>query len=559
MYSVARTVSRTGAARLRGAAAVTAAVALLVPLVTGMASAAPPSEMPLPEAPVPVLIWTDCAEGFQCATAAVPLDHDDPTGAMIDLALIRKPATDPAARIGSLFTNPGGPGGSGVAFVRNAATLFGPEVSAQFDIVGLDPRGVGASTPLRCFADDQEQLAYFSGLSPSPVTPAEEAASETLLTGLGPRCAAADPELASHLSTADVARDLHLLMRAVGDEALNFYGLSYGTYIGATFANLFPDEVRTLVLDGVVEPNRYAGTDGDDEPTFVRARSNLGSAETLDAFLDLCADVGEAGCAFAAGGDPREKFVEIADQLRENPVSLPVPGSPGGVQEITYGVFAAVVINNLYADVNWPGLGAALEDLYRNAGPTSMARLVATMQATAVPPYSNQPEALRAIVCADTANPGDPSAWPGLAAAADEETPYVGTYWAYISQQCADWPVETEDAYTGPFDATTARPALVIGTRFDPATPYVNSAELATGLPGARLLTLEGYGHTSFGQGACIGGAVTKYLVTGDVPAEGTTCFPDRQPFDAVPTTPGAQAAAAARISTLMPYLPITG
>ncbi|MBC8093436.1 MAG: alpha/beta fold hydrolase, partial [Pseudonocardia sp.] len=512
----------------------------------------------VPEAAVPVLAWVDCEGGFQCATATVPLDHDDPTGPTIDLALIKQPATDPAARTGSLFTNPGGPGGSGVGFVRNAAAIFPSEVAATFDIVGFDPRGVGASTPLRCFANSEEQLAYFTSISPSPVTPEEDAASEAALTGLGPLCADRNPEIASHLSTADVARDLHLLMQAVGDDALNYYGLSYGTYLGATFANLFPGEIRTLILDGVVEPNDYTGTEDDAEPTFVRAGSNVGSSDTLDAFLDLCAEAGEAGCAFAAGGDPRQKFAEIAEGLREGPVTLPVPELPGGSVEITFGVLIGLTVNNLYADVNWPLLAAALEDVYRNATPTSMARLVSTMQAAAVAPYSNQPEALRAIVCADTANPGDPSAWPELAAAADEETPFVGGYWAYVSQQCADWPIETEDNYTGPFDATTANPALVIGTRFDPATPYANSEALAAELPGARLLTLEGYGHTSFGQGACISGEVTKYLVTGEVPAEGATCFPDRRPFDALPTTPGAQATAAARAS-LMPYLPIAG
>lgn len=531
---------------------VIAAVALLVPLVTGTASAGTP-----PDAPVPVLSWAECGGGLQCATAAVPLDHDEPQGATIDIALIRQPAKDPAVRVGSLFTNPGGPGGSGVQSLPNFAAVFSPEVQAQFDIVGFDPRGVGSSSPLTCFGSAEEQFAFFSAISPSPVTAEEQAASEATLSALGPLCAERNPEIAAHLSTADVARDLHLLMQAVGDEALTYYGLSYGTYLGATFANLFPDDVRTLVLDGVVEPNRYAGADGDQgQAAFVRARSSDGSSETLDAFLGLCAEVGEVACPFAAGGDPRVKFAEIADALREAPVSLPVPDAPGGQVVITYGVFTAIVINTLYADVFWPLLGQSLEDLYRDAGPVAMAELVSLTQGTAVAPYSNQPEALRAIICADTANPDDASRWPELAAAADAETPYVGTYWTYVSQQCAEWPVDTEDAYTGPFDAATANPVLVIGTRFDPATPYINAEELAADVPGARLLTLEGYGHTSFGQGSCIEGEVTKYLVTGETPAEGTTCFPDRQPFDPLPTEPGGQAAAAARAAALLPYFP---
>ena len=465
----------------------------------------------------------------------MPLDHDEPDGPTIDLALIRRPAGDPATRIGSLFTNPGGPGGSGVEFVRTATAQFAPEVQARFDIVGVDPRGVGGSTPLRCFADTAEQSAFFSRLSPAPVTPEEEKTSEDASIELGQRCAEQDAEIARHLSTADVARDLHLLMQAVGDEALNFYGASYGTYLGATFANLFPDDVRTLVLDGVVEPVAYTGAEGDaGEPTFVRARSNHGASETLQEFLDLCAEVGETRCAFAAGGAPRTKFVELATAVRASPVPLPTATVPHGPTELDYGLFIRNVISGLYLDVGWPLLGEALEVLHREADPTALAELLTRLQGPATPGYDNILEVQRAIICADTANPDDPSAWPELAAAADDETPFVGGYWAYISQPCAGWPIETEDAYPGPFGATTAGAALVIGTRFDPATPYRNAEILADTLPGARLLTMEGVGHTAFGQGACVA-EMSTYLVSGEVPAEGATCVPGRRPFDPLP------------------------
>lgn len=537
-------------------------VGLALPLLATTAVAAPrapaaPTGHPAPT--VPVLAWADCGDGFECTSAEVPLDYDEPEQT-ITLALIRKPAADPARRIGSLFTNPGGPGGPGVNFVRGAAAAFDPEVQARFDIIGMDPRGVAASTPLRCFADEAEQAAFFAPVSPAPVTPEEEQASARAAVELGPRCAAANPEIVAHLSTANVARDLHLLKQAVGDEKLNFYGLSYGTYLGATYANLFPDDVRTLVLDGVVEPASYtgAGRDGPRVPTFIREQSNVGSSETLEEFLDQCAEVGEASCAFAAGGDPRAKFAELAERFRTAP--LVVPDGAGGEIPVNYGTFINLTVALLYADVLW-GLDAALlQQLYAADDPAALLEILTVItELFAVPPgYNNTPEVQRAIVCADTTNPPKVDAWPGLARAADRRTPYVGGYWAYVSQPCAAWPVQDEDRYRGPWNATTANPALIIGTRFDPATPYRNAEALAEQMPGSRLVTLEGYNHTSFGQGACITGAVGKYLVTGEAPAAGTTCFPDRQPFDPFPTpTPdeAALAALAATASALDPTL----
>jgi pimeloyl-ACP methyl ester carboxylesterase len=545
----------------RSARVVTAvlAAALVLPL-TGAAGR--PTAEPAPQ----VLAWSGCGDGFECTTAAVPLDHDRPGDRTISLSLIRKPAGDPGRRIGSLFTNPGGPGASGVDFVRNAAAAFDPEVQARFDIVGLDPRGVGASTPLRCFPSSAEQLAFFTALPPAPVNPAEERTAARAATELGARCAAADPQLARHLSTANVARDLHLLMRAAGDTSLNYYGLSYGTYLGATFANLFPREVRTLVLDGVVEPAAYtgAGPDGRRTPTFIRAGSNTGSSQTLGAFFDRCAAAGPAACPFAAGGDPRTKFVEIADRLRTAPITVPGPGAPGAAARapVTYGLLVGTTINLLYVDALWPVLAQSLQDLYTTADPAAIAATMDAMRTAADPPpaavpsYSNQPEALRAIVCADTTNPRNPQAWPALGRAADARTPFVGTYWASISQPCATWPARDRARYLGPWNATTANPALIVGTRFDPATPYRNSEALAAELPGSGLLTLEGVGHTSFGQGRCISTAVGQYLVSGTLPAANTTCSPDRQPFDPAPNAPAERAAAAARAAAVGPLMP---
>ena len=282
-------------------------------LVTAPASLASPAASIAPVAPIAgsSVTWRDCGGGFQCARIRVPLDYDRPQSHHIELALIRLPATNPGARIGSMFINPGGPGGSGVQTVRSAGRLlYPPKVRARFDIVGFDPRGVGASTPVRCFATSVEQQRFFGDFPPIPVNPAEFRRSVAKATELARRCEARAGWLLPHLSTADVARDLDVLRAAVGDRQLSFVGYSYGTHLGATYANLFPNRVRALVLDGAIDAPAY--TSGPlPSTTFVRQNSDLGSWETLREFFRLCAEAGSR-CAFAASGRPAEKFATLA-------------------------------------------------------------------------------------------------------------------------------------------------------------------------------------------------------------------------------------------------------
>jgi pimeloyl-ACP methyl ester carboxylesterase len=240
--------------------------AVLVPLVSviavaaamvasaGHAAAAGAAGSRAAAPPVPLLGWTDCGGGFQCASAAVPPDYDQPGGQQISLALIRLPAGDPARRIGSVFLNPGGPGVSGVDFVRAVGpALFSDQVRARFDLVGFDPRGIAASTPLRCFDTFQQALGAVAPF-PFPVTPAEERTWVGFDRQLAGACAQHGGAIQDHMATADVARDLDLLRQAVGDQQLTYVGYSYGSYLGTTYANLFPDRVRSLVVDSVIDP-----------------------------------------------------------------------------------------------------------------------------------------------------------------------------------------------------------------------------------------------------------------------------------------------------------------
>src|SRR5882672_4988712 len=218
--------------------------------------------------PVPVLSWTDCGGNLQCTTARVPLDYDHPDRDSISLAVIRRPAGDPARRVGSLVFNPGGPGTSGLEFVRKALAFIPPELLARFDFVSFDPRGVGESTPVRCFASLAEQQAFFGSVPPFPVGASEE----QVFMDADRRCLKRNARLLPHVSTANVARDMDLLRQALGESRLTYLGASYGTYLGTTYANLFPDRVRALALDGAVDPVAYATgrhDEADRVPTFI--------------------------------------------------------------------------------------------------------------------------------------------------------------------------------------------------------------------------------------------------------------------------------------------------
>jgi pimeloyl-ACP methyl ester carboxylesterase len=276
---------------------------------------------------VPRLAWRSCgdqAPAFQCATARVPLDYDRPHGATITLALTRLPATNPSARIGSIFFNPGGPGGSGVDFLQAVGQdLYSPQVRARFDLVSFDPRGVARSTPLQCFDTTEEALAALAPF-PFPVTRAEERVWVHADRVYARACARNAGPILDHMSTANVARDMDLLRRAVGDRKMTYVGYSYGTAIGSTYANMFPDKVRAVVIDGVIDPVSYTTGRGGEArrvPSDARLRSEQGAYDTLQAFLRLC-DRGGPRCAFS-GGDPKRRYDRLARRLLREPAQLP--------------------------------------------------------------------------------------------------------------------------------------------------------------------------------------------------------------------------------------------
>ncbi|MDQ3662930.1 MAG: alpha/beta hydrolase [Actinomycetota bacterium] len=485
-------------------------------------------------APVPSLAWTKCYKHFQCTTARVPLDYDEPDGAGIRIALIRLKAGNPKRRIGSLFLNPGGPGGSGVDMVRfGGRFLFSDEVRARFDLVGFDPRGIAASSPLRCFSSFEEALAVFPPMA-FPVTRPEENVWVEADRALADACAQRGGAIIDHMSTANVARDLNLLRRAVGDSRLSFAGYSYGSYIGATYANMFPNNVRALLVDGVLDP--LAWSTGTDEtrslPVSTRLRSDHGTYATLRQFFTLCNEGGD-NCAFS-DGSPRRRYQELTERLRNDPVEI--PDGEGGTFALGYDELVAFTIGAMYGPGSWPSFAEFLDEVETMSDPEAATAALHALRAQLrglnhEGDYPNFVESFPGVLCSDSDNPESVGAWAEAAQDSDSEFPYFGRAWTWISSICEPWPGQDADRYTGPFTKATHNQVLVVGNRYDPATRYRGAVKLRRLLPKSRLLTLEGWGHTSLGLSSCIDQKVNSYLLVPWLPSSDATCQPDVVPF----------------------------
>lgn len=498
--------------------------------------------------PRPGLEWKPChaevGPRFQCATAQVPLDYDRPRGATISIALTRLPATDPAQRIGSLFLNPGGPGGSGVDYVLGAGpVLYTDAVRARFDLVGFDPRGVMRSTPLRCF-DSPEQWPPFPPFA-FPLTREQEQQWVATDRALDQACRRRGGPILDHMSTANVARDLDVLRRLVGDDKLSYAGVSYGSYLGVTYANLFPGRVRALVVDGVLDPIGWStgrGIEGFLVPFSTRLRSDSGAQATLEEFFRLC-DAGGERCAFSGGA--ADRFAALARRLREQPAEIVF--DDGTSLSVDYTVLIGITLGAMYDSAIWPDFARLLASVEAAGAPSRLSvqppppirdrrpRYIApggiAAPSSIEEQYMNFREGFPGVACSDTTNPRSYVAWSINGALADAQFGYFGRIWTWVSSICAEWPGADRDRYTGPFDRPTANPVLVVGNRFDPATRYEGALFVHDLLPRSALLTLEGWGHTSLFKSACADETIARYLIALATPPPGATCHQDLVPF----------------------------
>jgi pimeloyl-ACP methyl ester carboxylesterase len=482
--------------------------------------------------PVPVLRWRACTPaGYQCATARVPLDYRDPRGATIGIAMIRHLAAGPGRPLGSLFFNPGGPGGPGTIALPLVYQALPAAARERFNVISFDPRGVGRSTAVRCFATPGAENRFLDRLPAGfPVGARQDAAWERGYARFDATCAThGDRPLMAHDTTADVARDMDLMRRAVGDPVLNYLGVSYGTVLGATYANLFPARTGMMILDGNVDP--VAWTRGGPLPTALRMGTDESAAATLRSFLDLCGQAAAARCAFSAGSPAatRAKFAALLRRLGRHPVRV-------GSALYTYALTAAQVADFLpsvrarpaLGYPGWPGGAGLLQQLWTASGSGHRVRL-----AVAAPPAAvyNGLEQQAAVLCSDSPNP-PAAAYPALARYAVARSGAVGLPWTWLTELCAGWPGSSQDRYSGPWDARTAHPVLVIGNTSDPTTPYQDSVAMSRLLGRARLLTVDGFGHTEMlNPSTCAGNYQNRYLLTGALPPAGTVCPQDGQPF----------------------------
>jgi pimeloyl-ACP methyl ester carboxylesterase len=471
------------------------------------------------------IAWHSC-EGnpanTDCAQVPVPLDWNHPDGPQISLAVARHRASKASERIGSLFVNFGGPGVAGVPAVLSAGAGLDELGAGRFDVVGWDPRGTGDSTHVRCFENDTSLEQFWGEDWTVPSTPADSLRYARKTIAFVERCTDRSGSLLAHISTADTVRDLDYLRQQAGDAKLSYRGVSYGTFIGETYINMFPHRVRAIILDANIDPVPFT--------TSAEAAMSTSGSDTdvvFEKFLSLCEQAGQAKCKLAGDGDVAARVRALLARLRKGPIPAPRAPAP---YELHYGDLLTDVWSMLRGPDEWPELADELNQAANGDG----SALANTFQKSRNFILSSLVPAT-ALQCAD--KPLEPFgtvfSFPRVMNHLTT-TNFLGTvegWWLWAP--CASWKVPSAERYTGPWTATTENPILVIGNRYDPRTRFANSVQAARQLGNAILLELNGYGHTSDAEpSVCIDDAVAEYLVTMKTPLPGTICQPNHAPFD---------------------------
>lgn len=454
-------------------------------------------------APAQKLAWQDCSVGqrtLECAKLTVPLDYSNPARGTIQLALERRPASDSSQRVGTLLVNPGGPGIPGTGLVEAASSAFSSTLRRRFDIVGWDPRGTGNSAPVDCV----DNLDPYLTPDPTPDSGDEKQALIDAAKAFAAKCEANSGRILPYISTQDSARDMEEIRKALGEDKISYFGFSYGSELGATFATMFPQSVRAMVVDGAVDPN----SDAVDE-----ARRQVTSLEkALDAFLADCA--ADSSCAFHSGGDPGAAFDQLMARLDTRPLRY-------RGREIGQGIAYTAAISALYDKSAWPILAEALDRAQRGDG--EMLALLYDSYTERGPDgtYSDAFEGLIAINCLDDPGPTDPAVTDELAAEFTKLAPRLGEASAY-GYFCSFWPVPRKPPIK--ITGAGAGPIVVVGTTGDPITPLESTKRLAAELEQGVLVTVVGDRHTGYKLNGCVVKAVDDYLVDLTLPKSGLVC-----------------------------------
>jgi pimeloyl-ACP methyl ester carboxylesterase len=446
----------------------------------------------------------------QCGNVTVPqnwstaVNGKAPDGKTFDIAVMRIRSTKQHDRIGSVVMNPGGPGGSGVDFLPYLAGRVS-SLAERFDLVSFDPRGVGRSAPVKCISDADLDASF--GYEPDPVSDASFQGVVSLSRKIADACSAKYGEQLSLFSTEQTARDIDALRAALGEQKLNFLGYSYGTLLGGVYAELFPKNIRTMVLDGAVDP------------TQTPVQSTEGQAGGFELafgnFTTWCKQ-NAAKCPISA--DPRGAVLSALDKARTSPVK----GTDG--RSATAGWVFYAIVSTMYSQNSWQYLAQGIGDLSRNNARIIFLLADSYAERDSAGHYKNLFDANNAVNCADAASVPTVEEVRQLQASWRTKYPLFGAPLATGLITCAVWPAKHDPYPVGP--AVGAPPIVVVGTKGDPATPYESTAKLANMLGTGTVVTWEGEGHTAYPETPCIRNAIDTYFINLTVPAKGLTCPP---------------------------------
>ncbi|MEI8082999.1 MAG: alpha/beta hydrolase [Actinomycetes bacterium] len=453
--------------------------------------------------------WRSCSGGNLCTEIEVPLNYADPSAKSIKVAVLKVPASDPSKRLGTLVVNPGGPGASGIDYAQQVPFSWSPAVTAAYDIVGFDPRGVGKSTPIDCMDDKQTQR--FIATAGAPSDAAQLAAVVDVTSTVGATCERNSAYLTPFVGTVAVARDMDILRGALGETKLNFLMKSYGTFIGLTYVDLFADHVGRTVVDGVIDP-----TLTNDQ---LAGGQSKGFQLALSRFIADCPK--HRDCPLPAG---QEKGLATIQAFLAKISTKPLKAVPG--RPLTRPMAGQAFVATMYDNTDgWPALRVALGSALAGDG-SMMLEIVDSF--TGRQPNGSYPEnsidALYAVNCLDRPDRADVAQTGALAAEWAKTAPTFGPDLAWGNLPCHDWPApatDTPHVVTG----AGAPPIVVVGTINDPATPYPWAVTTSKQLIGRSLVTWNGDGHTAYGRGSkCIDGLVDAFLVGGTLPPNPSTC-----------------------------------
>jgi pimeloyl-ACP methyl ester carboxylesterase len=457
------------------------------------------------------LRWSDCYENFDCATLKVPIDYQRIKTGAFEISVLRYNAQDPKRRIGSLIVNPGGPGASGVDYAYNAEYIFDPDLTDRYDIVGFDPRGVNRSEPIDCLTNEQTDESYASDSKVDSTAEFKEAIRDS--KDFIAQCESNTDHIGSY-STASAARDMDILRQALGDEKLNYMGKSYGTYLGALYATLFPNKIGRVVLDGAVDPNIS-------EFEMIKTQA-MGFDLALNSFIGDC--LTKTSCPLQ--GDITQatsQLISIWQSAATTP--LPLERADGDKRVVTESLLVIGTASALYeSGEGWPVLRRAIREAIDGYGDTfiKLADQYSGRQPGGA--YSNNEFDSGAIInCLDFKDPRSVNEIRQDAARIEQAAPAFGPYLAYSGLLCkyfdAPAPVVVKKTKTN-------ASIVIIGTTGDPATPYEWAKGLVKILPNSRLITYVGDGHTGQGRGnGCIDDAIDAFYLDGELPTQELRCI----------------------------------